>query len=264
MQPARRSVASLVAIVTTVQFRLRAADDSYSPVRLRHALVLVLTVTSGATDVIGFLALGQAFTSVMTGNLVLFGISIAKGDGTLARHIATAIVCYIAGCAIGSRLAGTPMPNQPVWPRSVTRALLVEFLVFLGFAVVWWVTGAAPAGSVQLGLLAVNALALGIQSSSVQRFGVSGLSTTYLTGTLTTIVARLTSRGRPRDVRDSVQILCSLIIGAAISALLVDHVPMFAPLLQILPVAFVLLGSLVVMRAEPEPAPPPARLPAES
>src|SRR6185369_17222366 len=48
--------------------------------RLRHALILALAVNAGATDAIGFLALGGAFTSVMTGNLVLFGISAAEGD----------------------------------------------------------------------------------------------------------------------------------------------------------------------------------------
>jgi uncharacterized membrane protein YoaK (UPF0700 family) len=48
------------------------------------------------------------------------------------------------------------------------------------------VAGARVAG-VARGLLALTALALGIQSAAIQRFGVLGLSTTYLTGTLTTL-----------------------------------------------------------------------------
>ena len=93
-------------------------------------MVVVLTLNAGATDAIGFLALGGAFTSVMTGNLVLFGISAAHADGGLARHTATAIACFIAGCVVGARLAGTAHDADPVWPRSVTHTLLVQFAVF--------------------------------------------------------------------------------------------------------------------------------------
>ena len=253
--------------MTAVELRRHATRAAGDGVAARHALVLALTVTSGATDVIGFLALGQAFTSVMTGNLVLLGISVSEADGTLARHIATAIVCYIAGCVLGGKLAGVPARGQAVWPRLVTRALLVELLFFLAFAVAWWLTGGSPTGSMQLPLLAANAVALGIQSSAVQRFGVSGLSTTYMTGTLTTMIVRLTSRGRLLDVRDSLQILSSLMVGAVIAAVLVNEAPVFAPLLQVVPVAVVVLGSLVIMERQPRqfvdsPALSDAQLPA--
>ena len=40
-----------------------------------------------------------------------------------------------------------------------------------------------------------------MQSSAVLRFGVAGLSTTYLTGTLTQFIAGLTKRGAPLQVR---------------------------------------------------------------
>ena len=216
--------------------------------RIRHALVVVLTVNAGATDAIGFLALGGAFTSVMTGNLVLFGISAAEGDGTLARHIVTAVLCYIGGCVLGARLAGTAVAGQSVWPRPVTRALAVEFLIFLGYAIGWWATGSAPTGGVQLLLLAANAVALGVQGSSVQRFGVSGLSTTYMTGTLTSVIVRLTSGGRLRDVAESLQILGGLVVGAISAAALVDHLPVCAPLIQLVPVSAVLVLATLTMR----------------
>jgi uncharacterized membrane protein YoaK (UPF0700 family) len=254
VQLARGRFARIAAIVTAVEVCQGAAGALSTGPRRRHALVLALTVASGATDVIGFLALGQAFTSVMTGNLVLLGISLAENDGTLARHIVTAIVCFIAGCVFGGRLAGVAVPGQPLWPRAVTRALLVESVFFLAFAVAWWLNAAAPTGAVQLALLAVNAVALGIQSSAVQRLGVSGLSTTYMTGTLTTLVVRLASGGRLRHVRDSMQILASLIVGAVLAALLVEHAPMLAPLLQIVPVAVVVCCSAVMIRAERQPA----------
>jgi Predicted membrane protein len=221
--------------------------------RQRHALVVLLTVNAGATDAIGFLALGGAFTSVMTGNLVLFGISAAKGDGTLARHILTAVLCFIGGCILGSRLAGVAREDQPIWPPAVTRALGVEFVIFAGYAVGWWAQGSAPRGVAQLALLGGNAIALGVQSSSVQRFGVPGLSTTYMTGTLTTLIVRLTSGHRVRDVADSLQILGGLIAGAIGAAALVLHAPVLAPVLQLTAVGGVLVGSLLLCRAQPDP-----------
>lgn len=234
---------SLAEPTSTDSDRSRAA-------RIRHALVVVLTVNAGATDAIGFLALGGAFTSVMTGNLVLFGISAAEGDGTLARHIVTAVLCYIGGCVLGARLAGAAVAGQPVWPRQVTRALAVEFLIFLGYAIGWWASGSAPTGGVQLLLLAANAVALGVQGSSVQRFGVSGLSTTYMTGTLTTVIVRLTSGGRLRDVAESLQILGALVVGAVSAAALVGHVPVCAPLIQLVPVSAVLVLATLTMRTQ--------------
>jgi uncharacterized membrane protein YoaK (UPF0700 family) len=214
--------------------------------RLRHALVVVLTLNAGATDAIGFLALGGAFTSVMTGNLVLFGISAAHADGSLARHTATAIVCFVAGCIVGARLAGVARPGDRVWPATVTRALIVEFVVFAAYAVGWWVADAKPSGTEQLGLLAVNAVGLGIQSSAVQRFGVSGLSTTYMTGTLTTLIVRLTSGHRLRDVAESGQILSALVGGAVLSGVLYRYLPGWAPALQLVALGAVIGTSRVL------------------
>lgn len=213
---------------------------------VRHALVVVLTLNAGATDAIGFLALGGAFTSVMTGNLVLFGISAAHADGGLARHTATAIACFIAGCVIGARLAGNARAADPVWPRSVTRTLVVQFAIFCLFAISWWFVGGRPHGAAQLALLAVNAVGLGVQSSTVQRFGISGLSTTYMTGTLTTLVVRLTSGHRIRDIKGSAQLLIALIAGAVLSGVLNRDLPSMVPVLQLASIGSVIVFSTLL------------------
>ena len=67
--------------------------------------MLVLAVNSGATDAIGFVGLGGVFTSVMTGNMVLLGVSISQWDGTLALHTLLVIACFALGCGIGARIA---------------------------------------------------------------------------------------------------------------------------------------------------------------
>ncbi len=212
--------------------------------RLRQTLVVVLAVVSGATDAIGLMTLGGAFTSVMTGNLVLLGVSASSADGLLAIASGGAILAFCAGAALGARLAGDPVAGQPIWPRAVTVGLSVEFVFIAAYAVGWWVTGGSPGPVVASVLLFSTALALGIQSSTVQRFGVSGMSTTYLTGTLTTVVIRLAGGRRVREVWHSVEILLGLVSGAAAGAVLVLFAPLLAPVLQL-----VALGAVLVLAA---------------
>jgi uncharacterized membrane protein YoaK (UPF0700 family) len=158
----------------------------------------------------------------------------------LAGTIAVAMVGYIAGCALGARIAGTANADDPIWPPAVTRAVAIEASIFVLYAAWWWATDSRPGGGIALGLLAVSAVALGIQSATVQRFRVSGLCTTYLTGTLTTLVIRLATGHRFRDVQHHLLLLVGLVGGAALAALLLLRAPVLAPLMQLVPLAVVL------------------------
>jgi uncharacterized membrane protein YoaK (UPF0700 family) len=218
--------------------------------RLRAAAAVILAVTSGATDAVSFLALGGAFTSVMTGNLVLLGISLGQADGSLTRQIGAAVVGYVAGCAIGARIVGTEAAEGPIWPSAVTRGLVVEAALFAVYAIGWWAVGPHPRAAQAAMLLGLSGIALGMQSSTVRRFGVSGLSTTYLTGTLTTLVIRLATGGRFLDVARHMGLLVALVCGATTAALLLSlHAPGFVPLVQLLPLGMAVLISIPATRA---------------
>lgn len=209
----------------------------------RDRLVVLLAVNSGATDAIGFLGLGGAFTSVMTGNMVLAGVGLATGDSDLVLLTLSAIVGYIAGCAVGARVAGLPADGDPPWPRPVTWALLIQLTLTLAVFAGWWATDAASSEGVRLVLLGVNAIGLGIQSSAVNRFGEGGLSTTYLTGTLTTLVVRLVTGSPLRSLQRSGLLLVGLIGGAALGAFAVEQVLRYAPALQVVCLSAVLIAS---------------------
>jgi uncharacterized membrane protein YoaK (UPF0700 family) len=199
----------------------------------RNLLVVLLALVSGATDAIGFLALGGAFTSVMTGNMVLMGVAVGSADASLVGSILAAFGGYVTGAALGTRIAGTPEADDETWPAAVSRALGAELALFVVFAVAWWQLGSDPSTGWSVTLLALTAAALGIQSSAILRFGVAGLSTTYLTGTLTTVVVRLMSRQPLHTVRHSSLILAGLVFGAAAGATLVTQLPPAAPVLQL-------------------------------
>jgi uncharacterized membrane protein YoaK (UPF0700 family) len=210
-------------------------------IRARDTLIVALALNSGATDAIGFLALGGAFTSVMTGNLVLLGMSVARPG--LAVLTAAAIFSYIAGTAAGARLAGEPRAGDPVWPQAVTRTLIAEICVVAVYAAGWEWAGGHPSRPGQVGLLMLNAVALGLQSTAINRFGVKGLSTTYMTGTLTTVVTSLAS-GRPMShVVRSLWIISAMLAGAAAAAAGFLFAPRLVPLLQLASLASVILAA---------------------
>jgi uncharacterized membrane protein YoaK (UPF0700 family) len=215
----------------------------------REHLVVLLAIVSGSVDAIGFVGLGGAFTSVMTGNLVLTGVSLAHGDYELLLRVAAAIVSYMLGCGIGARIARDhrPVPGEAThgvhWPSAVTRTLMVEFSLIAAFSIAWWVTSGHPGSAAKLCMLAVNAGALGMQSASVQRFGVAGLSTTYLTGTLTTLTIRLAHREPLGEMRLNAQLIAGLVAGGAGGAALALYAHPLAPILPLLCLVAVLVGG---------------------
>jgi uncharacterized membrane protein YoaK (UPF0700 family) len=205
----------------------------------------VLAAVSGSIDAIGFVALGGAFSSVMTGNLVICGVALAHGDGQLLLLVAAAVVAYVVGVGLGARIAGAPPPVhvREHWPAAVTQTLLVEMGLFVVFAIGWWSAGSRPGEHVEVVLLALNAMALGMQSAAVTRFGVAGLSSTYLTGTLTTLVLRLVHREPLGAVRLNAQLLAALVAGGAGGAALAFHARTAAPALPLVLLTLALLGA---------------------
>ncbi len=225
---------------------LAAASDERSGFwtveRRRDGLIVLLTLVTGSLDAIGLLRLGGVFTSVMTGNMVFLGVSVAERNGALAVHTGVAFLTYIVGSFLGARLAGHADGEQHPWPRPVVHGLLLEFGVLCVFGVWWEVVGAAPSSVVGYAMLGVNAMALGVQSAAVLRFGISGLSTTYLTGTLTQFVAGLTKRGEGFQVRSGL-LLLALITGAGLGSEVVLHAPRYAPLVPLGALGLVVLGA---------------------
>src|SRR5262249_42978557 len=69
--------------------------------RIRDALTIALTLVTGATDAVAFTRLGGTFTSVMTGNLVLLGVSVGRNQLIAFEHVGVAVVAFIAGTVAG-------------------------------------------------------------------------------------------------------------------------------------------------------------------
>jgi len=122
----------------------------------------------------------------MTGNTVLFGLALVQGDADGAGRSALALGGFLVGGALGGWIAYLG-PREEGWPRGVTIALIVE-CVFLA--------ALANDRSELLGLRVILAsVAMGIQSAAARRLDVLGVTTTFITGTLTSLVTLIARHG---------------------------------------------------------------------
>ena len=186
---------------------------------LRDVLLIVLTVAAGVVDAVSFLGLGQVFISNMTGNLVLLGIAAGQGSSGHVGHLAVALGSFLVGVFVAGR--ATRKSGVGVWPLRVRFALAAVFLLEAGFCVTWVITQGQPGPVLELALTAVLGLAMGTQSAAVRTLAPSGMSTTFMTGTLVDLVRSVPSSthehiGKAR----SLAVVASLAGGAAGGAVL--------------------------------------------
>jgi uncharacterized membrane protein YoaK (UPF0700 family) len=241
--------------------------DVKSRDQLLTLIAIALTFGSGATDVGAFTRLGGVFTSVMTGNIVFFGLAAAERSVSLATHTTVAIAGYIAGVAVatwvlhGARVRGersakakakadarakadADADQARVLPGYVSWALFTELVLLAGAAIGWEITGTRPLGWAQFVLLAVTAAVMGTQSAAINELGFSNFSTTFLTGTLTWLVSSVARPGGdPSGGLRRLSALIALAIGAGLSGLLVANAARAVPALALIAMVTALVLS---------------------
>jgi uncharacterized membrane protein YoaK (UPF0700 family) len=241
----------------------------------KDGLILLLTWTAGCLDALSFLGLEHVFVANMTGNTVLFGLAIAQGDwlGTLRSLIA------MLGFSLGA-LGGTLLvernyeQNDGRWSRQVLLALGIEAALLLAFALGWPLVNAKRTlHPVADALLALASLAIGEQSAVVLSLGVPGVSTTYITGTITTLMASLGRRlfvdiQKPPAVARRIDaqverlkplrmaaVWLTYIVAAICAGLSVLHLTWLAPYLPLLAILTVLIGALTSLQSKTKEGP---------
>jgi uncharacterized membrane protein YoaK (UPF0700 family) len=219
-----------------------AAADRGWHAAVRDARVVLLTVTTGAVDAVTFLALGKVFSSVITGNLVLLGVSVAARSSSEAIHSSVALAGYAAGVAVGAPLAARGSDHRATWPRSVTVTLAAELCVLAAFCVAWEFSGGHPHDGVQLVLLVLAASAMGMQTAATRRLGQ--MSSTYLTSTLTGIVASLANGKIPDALGRSLGVIGAIVVGAVAGGLLAINAYAWLPVMIVLPLAVVVVTAV--------------------
>jgi uncharacterized membrane protein YoaK (UPF0700 family) len=185
-------------------------------------LLLVLTVVSGLVDAVSLLRLNHVFVANMTGNIVFFGLGLARVPGFSVGVSLTALAGFVLGAAGTGYLPARWRSDRAKLLRTsaVTKVALVAPALITAV-----VAGIAPNHAVVYLFTALLAVSMGVQNATVYLLGVPDLTTTVLTTTLTRLLSDLRG-GKWRDVANgyrAASILC-LVSGAFIGGVLVLEV----------------------------------------
>ena len=161
--------------------------------------MILLTIVTGIVDAVAYLKLGHVFVANMTGNVVFLGFATAGAGGLSVAGSLLALACFLPGGIAAGRLA----------------ARLGDDL---------------GSGS-RYALIAILALAMGVQNATARRLAVTDLTTTVLTLTLTGIAADswLGGGSGARTARRVLAVI-AMLLGAIVGALLLLQVAPAAPL----------------------------------
>jgi uncharacterized membrane protein YoaK (UPF0700 family) len=191
-----------------------ARDDPDGPL---PPLLLALTFVTGLVDAYSYLHLGHVFVANMTGNVVFLAFALVGANGFSIAASLAALGAFGVGSLLGGRLAVVAGGRG----RMLLVAASVE-AVFMVVAVGLSAAGGdAAAGGYRYALIAMLAMAMGVQNSTARKLAVPDLTTTVLTLTTTAMFADSRAVGGPgskagRRLLSILAMFCGALLGAAL------------------------------------------------
>src|ERR1700742_2635215 len=245
-----------------------AAHATPAELAVRDWLLVGLSFATGIYEAICFLTFGKVFTAAQTGNLVLLGIGVA-GTHQPAGPNAVTVVISLAGFAAGAALAmpilkafdgdkETDDKNINIfqaWPRRVEIALAIALVLQVGFLAVW-VTTASPAHLAYI-LMALSALAMGMQANAIRSLHVPSISTTAFTATFIDLASGLVTWSlTAHSARRLTASVVGMAAGAFLGDLMLRHAHRYAPVVPVAVTAVVIAIAWVVLKPQAASGPP--------
>lgn len=183
----------------------------------------LLAAAAGTLDVLGYLRLGPALISAMTGNGALLGLAIGQHQFAAALHSLAAFAGFIVGIAGGTLLLSEADAG---WSPRVTAVVTVEATLLAAFALLWLTALDPHVEIVSYALILLASGGMGLQSAAVRQLRIPGVTTTFFTGTLTSIVAsavRAGGQALPASMIPQFVALVAYVGAAAIAGLAAVH-----------------------------------------
>jgi uncharacterized membrane protein YoaK (UPF0700 family) len=149
-------------------------------------LLVGLTVITGLVDAFSYLTLGHVFVANMTGNVVFLAFGLVGVGGFSVVTSLVAIGAFILG-ALGGGFFRSRLSSR--LHRQLAAATGSQLLLLIAGVVVSAIAGGVLHGGLRYGLVAVLAVAMGIQNATARGLAVPDLTTTVLTMTITGIAA---------------------------------------------------------------------------
>lgn len=159
-------------------------------INTKVAVALLLTLAAGYVDIVGYLGLYHAFTAHMTGETVHLAQNLFAARWPDLAKAACVIASFLVGSIAGRILIEIGARRRA--RRIASATLLVE--AGLIACVIPLAAGRTAGQKSVLGLLAMLAAAMGIQTATLTRIGSLTVHTTFVTGMLNKL-AQLLSQG---------------------------------------------------------------------
>lgn len=163
----------------------------------RLALVAVaLAGIAGFIDAVGFITLRGLFVAHMSGNSVKFGVYAGRGNLSAAAPAGVAVVLFVAGVAVGTvsaeLAARRRIPSLAATVLALQGGLILAFMLYGQSILVGdSVPGRSLSGFYVLAALAV--VSMGMQTAALRQLAGRTISTTYVTGVLTSLTQEATN-----------------------------------------------------------------------
>lgn len=211
--------------------------------------IYLLTAVCGIVDATTFLALGNVFAEIMTGNLMFLAFAIGQGQGVEALPVYTVPLVTFSVGAIG----GGYLLRQPRFSGRRRHAFVaVGVLLALAFVLtlLWQPTEDSTYALVVVGVLAC---AMGMQNAAVLYHAVPDVATNVMTLTLVRLLSSLPIIGGDNERwRYRALSLVTFFVAAALGAGLVRFGPA-AGLGAALVVYVIALPFLMLARSPSDP-----------
>lgn len=212
--------------------------------------LIILSFGAGATDAFAFLLLGGIFTANMTGNLILVGLVERPDYLATLLGASVAIIVFIGALLLAFRLTVRREGDDAHHPHPrVLRVLAVAAAAQTIVLLAWVALGGQAALAAQVALVALSAVAMATQTVVSKRVSsMSGVTTTYVTGTLTSVMQDI-AEGNPGGRMIRIFSVLALVAGAFAGALSIVLSPTLGPVVPWLALVVATVITIPAVRA---------------
>lgn len=183
--------------------------------RTELVLLLLLTLTTGAVDAIGYLGFDKIFTANMTGNVVIIGMGLAGAEGLPVLRPTLALVTFMLGAALAGRIL---RGDSNIWSGRSTGVFAA-----VGFGCIFLSVFVAVTPNPSLGIngtifTSVLSALMGAQAAAARKLKIADVTTVVITSTIVGLASesRLaggTGKNWPRRTMAILAILIGALLG---------------------------------------------------
>jgi uncharacterized membrane protein YoaK (UPF0700 family) len=178
--------------------------------------LLILTFVTGILDAVSFIALGQVFVAMQTGNVIFLGIGIGGSGGAPVTAPLISLLAFLAGAGAAAffvRPVGPGHPGALAGPIEIGLIGLATLLAALATV--------EPGKFTAYLLIAILAAAMGLRNTVARRVGDRNVATTVLNLTLTAFASHA-PLASPDALERRGAAVVAILAGALCGALLVE------------------------------------------